>query len=240
MNLKTAFLLIWITFLLFSCGRGQYQTTRSHYTPNLAKEKLNTELAFVAGVGVSANVALKISKNWGAVANFQSNQTSYEGESTWLNSKRIIKTGYSYDLGANYNTQINERVSFNISGGGGYNNSTYYSKFKGNSFDADQTSTQGYYYYVQPYLRFSKNKFSHLLAIRVQNYSHNTQQKVISNNQITPEIKTTEQHSPAFSLSYGIDWNVMSNLNLTSQIGLETNNSSWAKIGIQFVLPSKK
>ncbi len=254
MNLKTAFLLLWIAFLLSSCaGSGQYQTTRSHYTPNLAKEKLNAEVAWVAGVGASANAALKVSKHWGAVAAFQANYTSYTATEFLSSPKYYTKRGYSFDLGANFNTPIGEKGSFNVSSGFGYNISTQTSKFT-SSYQNNTylTDTNGAYWYVQPYLILGQNrKTKHLIACRLQNYGFNLTSYEYSG------YYNGQKHISSLSLGYGIDYNVMPNLNFTTQLGLEfslnnitvengntrstnTANSTWAKIGVQFVLPSKK
>ncbi len=258
MNLKTAFLLLWIAFLLSSCaGSGQYQTTRSHYTPNLAKEKLNAELAWVGGTGASANAALKVSEHWGAVATFQSNRTSYNASpGIFATERTYAKRGYSIDLGANFNTPIGKKGSFNVSSGVGYNTSELSAVTKGYSY-VDYYATKGAYWYIQPYLTLGQHKKTkHQFTARFQNYGFN----LSANNIGYSSYSTTQRNNEllaSFSLGYGIDWSVMPNLNITTQIGLETPlngieikgtydtktsvpEAGWAKIGIQFVLPSKK
>ncbi len=258
MNLKNAFLLLWVAFLLSSCaGSGQYQTTRSHYTPNLAKEKLNAELAWVSGTGASANAALKVSKHWGAVATFQSNRTSYNASPGILATERTYtKRGYSVDLGANFNIPISKKGSFNVSSGFGYNSSELSAVAKGYSY-VDYYATKGAYWYIQPYLTLGQHKRTkHQITTRFQSYGFELSASNIGYSSYATTQKNNELLA-SFSLGYGIDCNVMPNLNITAQIGLETAlngievketyntktnvpDAGWAKIGIQFVLPSKK
>ena len=264
LKLNSLILSVWIVFLLSSCaGSGQYQTTRSHYTPNLAKEKLNLEVAWVAGVGASVNTALKISKHWGAVGTFQANYTSYNAKpffslgNTYASSYN--KNGYSFDLGGNFNTKIGKNSSFNVTGGIGYNFSeyskkdSYYSIYvTTNNNYSDFTTTKGAYWYIQPYFILSENKkIKHKIACRLQNYDFN-----IKTNEFGI-YDTGKKNFASLSIGYGIDYSALPNLNFTTQFGLEsafnsltiesgstkgtnTPNSGWAKIGIQFILPSKK
>ncbi len=258
MNLKTAFLLLWIAFLLSSCAAGgQYQTTRSHYAPNLTKEKLNVELAWVAKTGVSANAALKIFKYWGAVGTFQSNRASYTASPGILTTPRIYtKTGYAFDLGANFNIPIGKKGSFNVSSGVGYNSSDMSAVSKGYSF-VDYYATNGTYWYVQPYLILGQHKRTkHQITTRFQSYGFNLNY-FESGSTYYSQSKRNNELLTSFSLGYGINCSIMPNLNITAQIGLEISlntieikssygiktsvpNSEWAKIGIQFVRPSIK
>ena len=259
MNLKTAFLLLWIAFLLSSCaGSGQYQTTRSHYTPNLAKEKLNAEVVWVAGTGISANAALKISKHWGAIATFQANSASYTASPGILATPReYTKKGHAFDLGANFNIPIGEKGGFNVSSGVGYNSSELFAVTEGYPV-MDYYATKGAYWYIQPYLTLGQHKRTkHQITTRFQNYGFKLDAYNIGYNSYAATTRNNE-FLASFSLGYGIDCSVMPNLNITAQIGLETAlngikiksayndtktgvpSSGWAKIGIQFVLPSTK
>ncbi len=250
--------MIWIAFLLSACASGQYQTTRSHYTPNLAKEKLNTEVAWVTKTGVSANAALKVSKHWGAIATFQSNYTSYTATEFLSSPKYYTKRGYSFDLGANFNTPIGEKGSFNVSSGVGHNSSTYTRQFTQSysttyPININYTGTKGIYWYIQPYLTLGQNKKAkHIFVCRLQNYDFDLTDYGYS------RYYYGQRYLSSLSFSYGINYAVSPNLNITTQIGLESSmstlvigdngsskstdspSSSWAKIGIQFVLPSKK
>ena len=240
--------------LMTSCaGSGRYQTTRSHYTPNLANQKLNVELAWLPSTGFALNTGTKISKHWGVLACLQTNIASYNAKELLGDVTNNTKEGYTFDIGGNFNAKIGKDVNFALSVGAGKNDSKHYEFYP--SYRVNITQANGYYWYIQPYLVFcGDKKIKYNLSCRYQNYDFDMQ-KTYSSNLYPFADKANVSY---LSGSAGLDVALFPNLNLNTQAGLEISlnliqyrtgsrdysstmsGSIWAKIGVQFILPHKK